>query len=107
MNEFTPELIESIARRFKALGDPTRIRILHALMAGPSAVGALAERLDIGQASMSKHLALLRDDGLLVARRHGTQVVYAIEDPSLTELCRLVCDGVRRTANNRHTAVIG
>jgi DNA-binding transcriptional ArsR family regulator len=56
---------------------------------------------------MSKHLALLRDDGLLVARRQGTQVVYAIEDPSLTELCRLVCDGVRRTASNRHTAVIG
>jgi DNA-binding transcriptional ArsR family regulator len=107
MNEFTPELIESIAKRFRALGDPTRIRILHALMEGPSAVGVLAERLAIGQASMSKHLSLLRDDGLLVARRQGTQVVYAIEDPSLTKLCRLVCDGVRRTATNRHTAVIG
>ncbi len=110
MNKLSDDLIDGIARRFRALGDPTRIRILQALLGGERpanerTVGELAELLSVAPASMSKHLALLRDEGLLTIRRRGTQAYYSIRDPTLNDLCRLVCDGVTRTAGERHAAL--
>ena len=105
MNEFTPALAERIATRFRVLGDPTRIRILHAVQERERTVGGLAELLGVNQASMSKHLAILRDEGLLQAERRGTQVILTLKDASLMELCTLVCAGVRRTAEERLTAL--
>jgi DNA-binding transcriptional ArsR family regulator len=59
---------------FRALGDPTRIRLLHALAGarGPMKVGALVDRVDVGQSTVSHHLRQLADVGFVRLRREGT-----------------------------------
>lgn len=98
----TPAMIRRVAIRFRALGDESRIRILLRLREGAANVSTLSNVLGIGQASMSKQLALLRDEGLLNLRREGNQAFYAIKDRELFELCSLVCAGVRRHEDERH-----
>jgi len=105
MKMMTAKMICRIATRFRALGDETRIRILLRLRECEANVSSLAAALGIGQASMSKHLALLRDEGLLELRREGNQAFYAIKDRKLFALCSLVCAGVRRHADERHRAL--
>jgi DNA-binding transcriptional ArsR family regulator len=95
-DEPTPELLERLAGRFAALADPTRLRLLHLLQAGEQRVGDLAEAVELGQPTVSKHLALLRQVGLVQVRRQGVEAFYAIRDQTLFELCDLVCASVRQ-----------
>ena len=89
-------LLEEAARRFALLGDPTRLRILQALLeGGETAVGALAETTRIGRSNASQHLALLAAAGFVGRRREGTTVYYQVADESLGQLCDLVCAGLR------------
>src|SRR5262249_57232912 len=64
------DLAELIARRFRALSDPLRVRILDLLRDQELSVNALAEQLGASQQNVSKHLAVLTDSGML-ARRKG------------------------------------
>lgn len=89
-------LLDEAARRFRLLGDPTRLRLLNALHAGGTpTVSALAERAGTSVANASKHLALLEREGLVERERDGTSVRYRICDPRLAALCDLVCSGLR------------
>jgi len=89
MNEGTLELV---ARRFRTLGEPFRLRILQQLQRGEHTVGALVEALDGNQPNVSKHLQLLYEAGLVSRRRRdGNSILYAIGDPVVFELCQLVC----------------
>jgi len=89
-------VLERVADRFKLLGDPTRLRLVNELHAsGELSVGELVERLEISYASASKQLALLRAHGTIARRREGTKVYYRITDPSLDELCNVVCKSLR------------
>ena len=91
-----PNVLERVADRFKLLGDPTRLRLVNELHAGGElSVGELVERLGISYASASKQLALLRAHGTIARRRDGTKVYYRIIDPSLDELCNVVCKSLR------------
>ena len=65
----------------------------------------LADELGVGQASVSKHLNVLRQVGILSVRREGTQSFYAVRDESIFELCKLVCDGVVRHVQAEHAAL--
>jgi ArsR family transcriptional regulator len=86
------ELLEGVARRFRYLGDPTRLRVLSELhAAGEASVGELARRSGVPLASVSQHLNRLADGGLVERRREGTSVIYAIADPTIGRLCELVC----------------
>jgi len=86
------EFVELIARRFDALGDPMRVRLLDALRCrGEASVGELADALDAGYANVAKHLTLLHQRGILGRRKQGTKAVYRISDPSVLELCEVVC----------------
>jgi ArsR family transcriptional regulator len=69
------------ARLFKALGDPTRIEILRLIAAqpGPTCVCDLVERFDLSQPTISHHLKLLREAGLLSQSRVGVWSFYAID----------------------------
>ena len=77
---------ERWARLFKALGDPTRLEILRLVAAqpGPTCVCDLVERFDLAQPTISHHLKLLREAGLLTQSRIGIWSFYAI-DPRGTE----------------------
>ena len=90
------ELVELIARRFRALAEPSRIRLLDRLRDGELSVNELAARLDAGQQNVSKHLAVLADAGILARRKDGTHVYYRIADDSVLGLCEQVCGSLEQ-----------
>ena len=91
----SPEGAELIARRFHALSDPTRLRIVSVLYTeGETSVRELTEALGTSQQNVSKHLAMLRDEGFVSRRKQGTSSIYAISDPSVLDLCERVCGGI-------------
>lgn len=84
-----------IARRFKALSDPTRLRILDHLRRNEQAsVGELAEALGSSQQNVSKHLSALAAEGFVARRKQGTSSIYRISDPGVLDLCESVCAGI-------------
>jgi DNA-binding transcriptional ArsR family regulator len=76
------------AEVFQALAHPTRIHIAECLQDGELPVSVLVARVGIEPANLSLHLAVLRAKGLVVNRKEGTQVFYALRDPLLSELLR-------------------
>lgn len=64
----------------QALGDPTRIQILYALHEQPRHVTALADDLDLPQPTVSRHLRVLRQRGLVLTERKGPAVIYYLAD---------------------------
>ena len=63
---------------FKALADPTRRALLDRLREGDRSAGELAEGFEIGKASISHHLNLLKQAGLVRVRRQGQQQIYTL-----------------------------
>jgi DNA-binding transcriptional ArsR family regulator len=78
------------AQIFQALAHPTRIAIVEALHDGELPAGKLMEVLQIEQANLSQHLAVLRAKQVLVNRKVGNQVYYAVRDPVLIQVLDLL-----------------
>ena len=74
----------------KTFSDPTRLMIINELREGEKLVGSLVQSLQIPQAIVSRHLAILREHGVAMARREGTRVYYRLTDPQICEACDLV-----------------
>ena len=85
------ESLALIADRFKVLGDPLRLRLLHLMNKGERSVSDLVEASSANQANVSKHLQILLRAGLVARRKDGLKAFYQIKDPSIFELCNLVC----------------
>lgn len=85
------KMFELIARRFRTLGEPFRLRLLQTLEDGEKTVGEVVAELDGTQSNVSKHLQILHDAGLVSRRREGTSIFYGISDPMVFRLCDLVC----------------
>jgi DNA-binding transcriptional ArsR family regulator len=95
----TPELIEEAAHRFALLGDPTRLRILHALMErGELSVGDSAEAAGTSRFNASGHLNRLALGGLVARRPAGTTHYYRISDRRLSDVCDWICSAVKEQA---------
>lgn len=91
--------LERVAHRFALLGDPTRLRVLSALHeAGAATVGEIAEHSGVSIANASQHLGRLAMGGIVTRRRQGRTVVYQISDPSIEQLCAIVCSRVMPAA---------
>jgi DNA-binding transcriptional ArsR family regulator len=84
------EVFESVARYFGVLGEPTRLRILHALCQDEKCVNDIIQATGLAQANASRHLGLMYQAGMLSRRRDGTQIFYKVADPMYIELCRTV-----------------
>lgn len=84
-------LLERASAYFSLLSEPTRLRILRAVCYEELSVQQVVERTGLPQPNVSRHLALLNRSGVLSRRRAGTSVFYAVSDPTIVELCRLVC----------------
>ena len=69
-----------LADLFRLLGDPTRLRIVLTCLDAPTAVGEIADRLDLSASLVSHHLRLLRAARIVRSERHGKQVFYAAAD---------------------------
>jgi DNA-binding transcriptional ArsR family regulator len=83
MAEQTMSAIDTLERVGTALADPSRRRILLALLDGPAYPAELAEVLLMSRSKMSNHLACLRGCGLVTATREGRQVRYELSSPRL------------------------
>lgn len=94
MQKLVPEaMVERAARRFAVLSDPNRLRLLNLLLRHDErAVGALAADLGTSQANVSKHLKVLHDAGVVGRRQEGTTAYYFIIDPTVKQLCGIVCE---------------
>jgi DNA-binding transcriptional ArsR family regulator len=90
------DLVELVARRFRAVGEPLRIRLLDELRSGEATVNDLADAVDTSQQNVSKHLAVLTDTGILGRRKEGTHVYYRIADEGVLDLCEEVCGSVQQ-----------
>ena len=87
----TPEVLELIAERFRALAEPARLRILSALREGERTVSELMEETDLGQANVSKHLQLLHALGFVERRKEGLYVHYRLSSEDVFQLCEIIC----------------
>jgi DNA-binding transcriptional ArsR family regulator len=76
----SPETVEEVSKLFKALADPTRIRILYLLSQGECSVTRVAEMLDLSQSAVSHQLSLLRTLRLVKYRREGHTFYYSCDD---------------------------
>ena len=90
------DLVELIARRFRLIGEPMRIRLLDRLRDGEATVGQLSEALSASQQNISKHLAVLADGGILGRRKEGNHVYYRVVDEGVFALCEAVCGSVQQ-----------
>lgn len=95
-----------IARRFAVLSEPMRLRLLHALFAGEKNVNELVILTGGTQANVSRHLQTLAHAHMLTRRKEGLQVFYAIADPSIFQLCELVCGSLEKQLS-RQAGVFG
>ncbi len=89
-------LVELIAKRFRVIGEPMRIRLLDRLREGEASVHELTEATGATQQNVSKHLGVLHAAGIVARRKEGTRTVYAIADDSVLELCEHVCGSLQR-----------
>ena len=101
------DLAELIARRFRALGDPLRVRLLDQLRDDEQTVNALADRLGAGQQNVSKHLSVLADAGMVARRKDGTHVYYRIADDGVFALCEQVCGSLQTQLATLNALVTG
>jgi ArsR family transcriptional regulator, virulence genes transcriptional regulator len=91
MNEkYKNQLFQLQADICKTLADPSRLMMLYELKNGERSVGQLVTLLDLPQSNVSRHLAVLRERGLVVTRREGTTIYYNLADPKIAEACSMV-----------------
>jgi DNA-binding transcriptional ArsR family regulator len=90
MVEHDMEFYRRKAELCKTLADPKRLIILNELRDGEISVGSLAKKVGIGQAVVSRQLAILRQKGVVETRREGTNIYYRLADLKLIKACDLV-----------------
>jgi DNA-binding transcriptional ArsR family regulator len=86
------ETVEAVAAQLRLLADPTRLRILCALVQGESDVSCLATLAGTGMPAVSQHLAKLRLAGVVRPRREGQRMIYELVDQGLRDLVSRLLD---------------
>tara|TARA_R110002111_G_C5763863_1_gene351743 strand:+ start:198 stop:530 length:333 start_codon:yes stop_codon:yes gene_type:complete len=98
--------VEMISRRFAALSEPLRLKLVHALFDGEKNVSTLVALTGGTQANVSRHLQTLTHAHILSRRKEGLHVFYTIADTSIITLCEQVC-GSLEVALNRQVGALG
>ncbi len=93
------------SRLCEGLADPKRILILYALAQSPHNVNDLAEALHLPQPTVSRHLKVLRERGMVIAERQGPSVFYQLSDPRLIEALDLLRAVLRDLISQRAALV--
>ncbi|HEU5277986.1 MAG TPA: metalloregulator ArsR/SmtB family transcription factor [Gaiellaceae bacterium] len=92
------DLIELIARRFRVLAEPMRIKLLDSLCLGEASVLELTEATGATQQNVSKHLGVLLQAGVVSRRKVGNYAYYSIADEAVFALCEAVCGSLTEQA---------
>lgn len=82
----SPEMIQEVSQLFKALSDPTRLKILVALSQGELNVSAIVEKIGLEQSAVSHQLKLLRLNHLVKFRKEGKTVFYSLDDEHVVDI---------------------
>jgi len=90
------DLVELIAQRFRALSEPTRIKLLDRLREGEATVLELTAAIDTTEQNVSKHLGLLARAGIVRRRKQGNFSYYSIGDEGVFTLCEQVCGSLQQ-----------
>lgn len=90
------ELVELIARRFRVIGEPMRIKLLDRLRESEASVGELSDSVGASQQNVSKHLGVLLEAGIVGRRKVANHVYYRIVDEAVFRLCEEVCGAFQR-----------
>jgi ArsR family transcriptional regulator len=88
---------------FRALADQTRRDILRLLRGGPRTSGEIAARFESSWPTISRHLALLREAGLVTTERRGQEIYYELNTSVFQDLVQHLMDWVKPTATDRPT----
>jgi DNA-binding transcriptional ArsR family regulator len=104
---FSEDALNLIAARFKALSEPSRLKLLIALKSGEKNVGELMEATGLNQANVSRQLQLLTGVGFLQRRRSGVSIIYSIADPAIFDMCQQVCGGIHLQLQSQVDAFSG
>jgi DNA-binding transcriptional ArsR family regulator len=86
----SPSLYELEAGLCRALGHPVRLELIYLLREGPKRVADLAQMTGLNQGTVSRHLVILRNSGILTAHQHGRDNIYSLADPRIFDLCDLM-----------------
>ncbi|MBI4912332.1 MAG: winged helix-turn-helix transcriptional regulator [Acidobacteria bacterium] len=100
-------MVQEICGLFAALGDPSRLKILRAILqsAAPLSQREIAETVGLSQANASKHLGVLVRAGLATRRPEGNLVFFEAVDPLVGQVCDLVCSHVSERARSAYHAL--
>ncbi len=90
------ELFELHAQLCKVLTDPKRLQILAFLEGGRRSVNEIALNLGVRSSTVSQHLALMRQSGLLATERQGTTIHYSLAYPEIQDACRIIHSILRK-----------
>ncbi|MDR0549859.1 MAG: metalloregulator ArsR/SmtB family transcription factor [Deltaproteobacteria bacterium] len=83
---------QNIAKIFKALGDETRLAVLKLLQSGEKCACVLLDRVFVGQSTLSHHMKILVESGLVTARKNGKWTYYAINPIEGEKACQILRD---------------
>jgi DNA-binding transcriptional ArsR family regulator len=89
-DKYNAELFKLKAELCKTFSDPKRLMIITELREGEKSVGELAENIKAPQAVVSRHLAILRQKGVVEARRNGVNIYYSLTDTKILAACDIV-----------------
>jgi ArsR family transcriptional regulator len=103
MPEVTPEQFEQRARIMKALGHPSRLMMVDELSRGERCVCELTEMVGADISTVSKHLSVLKEAGIVDSRRDGTQRFYRLKVPCILNIFRCI-ENVVGDQNRAETA---
>ena len=97
-NALAPEEVARLSTLYKALGDPTRVSLLVRLTecCGEMSVSQVAECCPIDISVVSRHLATLRDAGIIAATKRGKEVFYSVRADSVVKTLRAIADEIER-----------
>lgn len=94
--EMNDEKLAQVAARFRVLGEPARLKILRAICGEEKNVQQIVEETQMGQANVSKHLALMYEHGIVERRKEGLNCYYKLSDESVFEICQIASKSVER-----------
>ena len=94
LKKLSDDQFEKIAKRFKALGEESRLKIIACLQSGELSVTDIVEMTGLAQPNVSRHLDTLVNCGFVSRRKSGNCVIYKISDQTLSELCGIVCKSI-------------
>ncbi|MTH51876.1 metalloregulator ArsR/SmtB family transcription factor [Bacillus mangrovi] len=94
-NILDEETLFIVSQTFKALSDPTRLRILNLLFEGEHSVNEIAEKLSLLQTTVSHQLRFLKNIRLVKFRREGTSLYYSHDDEHVIDMLKQTIDHAR------------